>query len=76
MSLLRVREVAEQLGCSAAHVYQLIDSGRLRHYAVGFGRGGKRVSEAQLAEFLRDAESPTPALRLKHLRASPVGRRP
>jgi len=64
MTLLKVREVAERLNCSPAHVYPLIESGRLKCHLIGNGKqGGKRVSEEQLAAFLKETESnPLPSV--------------
>jgi excisionase family DNA binding protein len=78
--LMKVREVARRLSCSESLVRAIIASGRLKHYRLGEGQGGIRVSEEQLHEFLRTSEegegpsppSPKPSVRrtpLKHLRA-------
>lgn len=59
--LLSVAAVAERLGVSPLFVYRAIKSGRLRHYQLGSGgQGAKRISEAQLAEFLAAAERGEP----------------
>ena len=60
MKLLKVPEVAERLSCSASKVYQLLASGALQHYTLGPGRGGKRVSEEQLAAFLASRQKGGP----------------
>jgi excisionase family DNA binding protein len=78
--LLTVRQVAERLNCSESFVRRLIASGRLKHHVLGAVHGGKRISELQLAEYLRATErggmekrrsTPTkrakPDLALKHL---------
>ena len=49
---MSVRQVARELGCSASHVYSLLDRDELGHVAVGKRRV---VTRAQLAEFLRRA---------------------
>lgn len=72
---MRVREVAERLEVSPSTVYQIIAAGKLRCSRVGIGRGVIRISEEQLAEYLRAAEPvparpPAPRARLKHLRLS------
>lgn len=71
---MRVREVAERLEVSAATVYALVASGRLRCCRVGMGRGCIRVSAEQLAEYLAGAEpkasmppAPVRHPKLKHL---------
>jgi excisionase family DNA binding protein len=71
---MRVKEVAKRLDVSGGSVYGLIAAGKLKCYRVGLGRGCIRVSEEQLAEYLRAAESaplaapPARPIRLKHLR--------
>jgi excisionase family DNA binding protein len=73
---VRVGDVAQQLEVSTSTVYALIAAGRLRCSRVGLGRGVIRISDEQLAEYLRAAEqealppAPAPRLRLKHLRLS------
>jgi excisionase family DNA binding protein len=71
---MNVRQVASRLEVSIATIYSLIASGRLRHYRIGNGRGVVRVSEEQLADYLKSSEPtvmPTsvypPRIRLKHL---------
>jgi excisionase family DNA binding protein len=75
--VLTPRAVAERLGVSLATVYSLLSSGRLHAYRIGVGRGTYRVSEDQLASFLRGAEPtivpppvPPRKARLKHLKVS------
>ena len=71
---MTVKQVAERLEVSTATVYSLVAGGKLRHYRVGNGRGVVRVSDEQLAEYLREAESQRcisadqPKSSLKHLR--------
>jgi excisionase family DNA binding protein len=73
---MRVRDVALRLEVSPSLVYTLISTGKLKCYRVGMGRGCIRISEEQLAEYFRAAESRPPAVpaarlvRLKHLRRS------
>jgi excisionase family DNA binding protein len=54
---MRVKEAAERLEVSADTVYDLVKSGKLRHYRLGVGRGTIRISEEHLAEYLAGAES-------------------
>ena len=54
--LLSVKAVAERLNASESFVRHLLASGRMRHYVLGRGQGGKRVSEEQLAEYLAATE--------------------
>lgn len=56
MALMTVREVAEHLGASQSFVYSLLDSGRLKHHALGAGQGAKRVSMEHLQEYLASVE--------------------
>ena len=74
---MRVRDVAARLEVSQSLVYGLIASGQLACSRVGRGRGVIRVSEQQLAAFLRSVETSTgkiapaaPLVRLRHLRLS------
>lgn len=54
---LTTGEVARRIGGTSQHVRQLIKSGRLAaiDIAKGNGRPRFRISEAALADFLRDA---------------------
>ena len=72
---MRVKEIATRLDVSANTVYGLVSTGKLRCCRIGGGRGVIRISEEQLGEFLRSAETRPPAVapevrrvRLKHLR--------
>jgi excisionase family DNA binding protein len=69
--VLTVKMVAKRLNCSTATIYELISSKRLRHYRIGTGRGGIRVSEDHIAEFLSEAEvgliAPPSKAKLKRL---------
>jgi excisionase family DNA binding protein len=54
--LMKIPEVAGRLEASKSFVYDLISSGRLKHYRLGKGQGGIRVSEEQLREYLKSRE--------------------
>jgi excisionase family DNA binding protein len=54
--LLTVKDVAERLSASESFVYARIADGSLRHYRLGKGQGGVRVSEEQLQEYLKGCE--------------------
>lgn len=56
MTLLTVKEAAERLNVSESFIYALLTTGELRHYALGKGQGGKRVSDEQLQEYLHARE--------------------
>ena len=69
---MRVKEVAARLEVSPATVYGLIAVGKLRCSRVGLGRGVIRISEEQLADYLRASEpvpkqrpAPVPVRRIK-----------
>jgi len=74
--LLKIADVALRLKASESFVYARIADGSLKHYRLGNGQGGIRVSEEQLAAYLADRERgggsdpPPPAakpVKLKHL---------
>ena len=76
---MRVKDAAVKLEVSIATVYSLVAAGRLRCCRVGMGRGAIRISEEQMAEYLKGAErvvdtmpapaAPTPPrYRPKHVR--------
>lgn len=55
--LLTVEEVAQRLNVSVSFVYNLVADGtRLKFYRLGKGQGGLRISERQLADYLRASE--------------------
>lgn len=58
---LTTAEVARHIGGTTQHVRQLIKTGRLAaiDIAKGHGRPRFRISQAALADFLRDAAVPT-----------------
>ncbi len=55
-NLMTAADVARRLNASDAFVYGAIAAGRLKHHRLGRGQGGIRVSEEQLADFLRRTE--------------------
>lgn len=74
--LLTVKHTALVLGCSAANVYSLIDTGELPVIAVGKSRG-YRIDRRDIDEFLNrrktqnvsdKSPAPLPRPRLKHIR--------
>ena len=71
-TLMTVAEVKNRLRCSLSNVYNLIEAGELRCYRVGKGKGGIRVSERQLQDFLDSRETrpdeEEDATPLRHLR--------
>jgi excisionase family DNA binding protein len=54
--LMTAADVARRLNASESFVYGVIAAGRLKHHRPGRGQGGIRVSEEQLADFLRRTE--------------------
>jgi excisionase family DNA binding protein len=71
---MTVTQAAERLEVSQATVYALVASGRLRCNRIGMGRGCIRVSDEQLADYLRGSESvnvppiPVRQPKLKHIK--------
>lgn len=72
---MKVKEAARRMEVSPATVYALVASGRLRCSRIGIGRGTIRISDDQLADYLRGTEpvikAATPAQampKLKHIR--------
>ena len=77
--LLTTEEVATHLSVSRSLVYELVVKGKLPHHRVGVGRGTIRISEDDVAEFLRSCRRETrdetdrslkrpPRRKLRHLR--------
>jgi excisionase family DNA binding protein len=67
MNLISVSEAAKRLRVSASFLYGKIASGELKHYRLGHGQGGIRISDEQLAEFLSAREAggdPSPESRI------------
>lgn len=76
--MMTVEEVAKRINMSDSFVYGAIADGRLKHHRLGKGQGGIRISEVQLADFLRTTErggepaqeepvTPTPRGTFQHL---------
>src|SRR2546423_248600 len=74
--LFSVKQVATKLNCSDSFVYARIADGSLKHYRLGAGKGGIRVSQVHIDAFLAGCErggrraprpQPAPAAKLKHL---------
>jgi excisionase family DNA binding protein len=75
MPLLKVQQVAEQLACSVATVYALIERRELVAVKIGAGGGGVRVRVEDLSQFIEsrlteptERVKRTPRVVLKHLR--------
>ncbi len=54
--MMTVEDVARRLNVLENFVYQAIAEGRLKHHRLGKAQGAIRVSETQLADFLRRTE--------------------
>ena len=71
--LMKISVVAWRLSASESFVYGLIADGRLKHFRLGKGQGGLRVSEEQLEDYLAaqeeggEPQGPPPTPALKHL---------
>lgn len=50
--MLTVGQVAERLNVSLGTIYAACQSGRLRHYRIGRGRGAIRITEEDLQLFV------------------------
>ncbi len=58
--MLSVKDVAERLNVSSSIIYGLVDAGQIVCHRIGIGRGAIRISEEDLARYLkscRDADS-------------------
>ena len=79
IAVMQVKEVAKQLKCSPALVYNLCAQGMLAHHRLGVGRGTIRISQADLDNFLSESHVTTANLMvpaaLKHLRLPKSGGR-
>jgi len=73
---MKLSQVKVALNCSLSHAYSLVASGELHCYRIGRGRGGIRVSDEQLQDYLRRKEQggvvppappPRRRVKLKHL---------
>ena len=51
--LLSTSDVAKLLKVSRSLIYELVQKGNIPSYRVGNGRGAVRISEEDVAEFLR-----------------------
>lgn len=67
--LLTISDLVARTKLSASFWYQAIADGRLRHFRLGKGQGGIRVSEGQLTAFLEAQErggASVPNRKIKH----------
>jgi excisionase family DNA binding protein len=77
-AVLTVKQAAERMGVSAATVYLLCASRRLRHTRVGLRRGKIAITEHAVEEYLKGREvgpaspkpppAPRPRIRFEHLK--------
>ena len=56
-ALLTIREVAERLRVSVSLTYRLVNCGELKCHRI---KSAIRISEEQIAEYLKDSQSVTP----------------
>lgn len=56
MNLRTVKEVSHELRVSLNTVYGLVESGQLRAFRVGLGRGRVLIAEGAVEEYLRSVE--------------------
>ena len=71
--MLRVKQVAERMGISAALAYELVSKGKLTCFRIGLGRGSIRFSEEDVEAFLSSCRIESELIkperpRLKHIR--------
>lgn len=52
--LLKVKEVAEQLRVSRSFVYDLVEKRKIPYHRVGKGRGAIRISDEDVAMFVKE----------------------
>lgn len=76
--LMKIPVVAWRLSTSESFVYGLIADGRLKHFRLGKGQGGLRVSEEQLQAYLllseeggEDSTAPTSLREISHHSSGP-----
>jgi excisionase family DNA binding protein len=75
MTLLKIHELKDRLRISLTTAYNLVARGKIRHVRVGLGRGGIRIPEEALMEYLKAREwggqseplAPPQRAKLKHL---------
>ena len=79
-NLLSTHDVAKLLKVSRSLVYELVETGKLPSYRIGSGRGAIRISEKDVAAFLRSSRKerdvtsenaktkPRQSKRLRHLK--------
>jgi excisionase family DNA binding protein len=72
--LLTIKQTAEQLACSQANVYTLVEAGELPFVRIG-SRKGLRIDSRDLDAFIQSrkiqyerARPKPPRLRLKHIK--------
>jgi excisionase family DNA binding protein len=65
--MLRVKDLAQKLQCSAATVYKICAAKLLSHSRVGLGRGSIRVSEADLDAYLATRHVDPEEPKLRHI---------
>lgn len=67
--MLTVKDVADRLNVSQSIVYALVDAGQIVCHRIGLGRGSIRITEEDLARYLkscRDATSSSGS-KLRHI---------
>jgi excisionase family DNA binding protein len=56
-----VAEVANLLSCTRQHIYNLISRGQLSTVHIGMGRAKTRISETELATYIKRHTTKEPA---------------
>lgn len=67
--MLTVKQVADRLNVSQSIIYALVDKGKIVCHRIGVGRGSIRISEEDLACYLRSCRNTESSSRpkLRHL---------
>ena len=59
MKLLSPKAASDRIGCSRAHIYNLVRDRRLRRYYIGAdGKSVLRVAEEDVERYIAEAECP------------------
>lgn len=62
MKLLTIPEAANRIGCSRAHIYNLISAGQLSRYDISLGpRPKTRVADSDVDAYIESIRVPIPA---------------
>lgn len=57
--MFNVQQAADKLGISPSLLYRLVSERKVPHFRIGTGRGGIRITEEQLQNYLEDCRVDT-----------------